>query len=117
MAEDTTKRMQALLGALASDSVSPRVASLLRPLVVGTRWAAPAPLAVTPDYGGLTGPIACTARRIKAAPPPPAVREARYKAALDLHVPIMTMHYAESGTWIVGLKRLLGLSADLASKS
>ena len=41
----------------------------------------------------------------------------RFKAALDLHVPIMTMHYAESGAWIVGLKRLLALSADRVSSA
>jgi len=44
-----------------------------------------------------------------------AVRDGQFKAALDLHVPIMTMHYEEAGTWIVGLKRLLALSAGVSA--
>ena len=107
MAEDTVKRMQALLAALGNNAISPRVADLLRPLVAGasgrqtgigkarlTQW--PFPYLLLPRT---------------------AVRDGRYKAALDLHIPIMTNYYTESAPWIAGLKRLLAISADLPAAS
>jgi hypothetical protein len=44
-----------------------------------------------------------------------AVHDGRYAAALDLHVPILTQHYEETGAWMMGLKRLLALSASASS--
>jgi len=110
LAEDTTKRVQALLAALDSGTVSARVLELLRPLVAGAAAGLHAYAAPTRSD---RWPRPHNARR--GAHAWAAVRDGQFKAALDLHVPIMTMHYEEAGTWIVGLKRLLALSAEASA--
>lgn len=100
---DVEKRLAALVGALAENSLSPGCKGKLQRIAAGTPSPKPKTRGIM-ACGDAGAGLCC---RCSPSVAIPALQAEDHGAAQDLHVAIIMEHAAEAGGWTVGLKRLI----------